>query len=84
MDVGSSIQQYPPGTTTTCINSNVLMPDSIQHASDAQQAFSSSSTPNPAKCTPGLGEDACGVEESLKQKLIFVLHPIPQCGNGEA
>ena len=45
MDAGSSILQYPPGTTTTCVNSNVLMPDSIQHASDAQQAFSSSSTP---------------------------------------
>ena len=54
MDAGSSILQYPPGTTTTCVNSNVLMPDSIQHTSDAQQAFSSSSTPTLQNALPAL------------------------------
>ena len=40
--------------TTTCVDSNVLMHDSIQHASDTQQAFSSSSTPTLQNALPAL------------------------------
>ena len=40
--------------TTTCVDSNVLMHDLIQHASDAQQAFSSLSTPILQNALPAL------------------------------
>jgi len=38
---------------------------------------------NPLKCTPGIGEDACGMGKSLQQTPLFLLQTSSQCRNGE-
>ena len=68
----------------TYVDSTVVMYGLIQHANDAQQAFSSSSTPALHNTLPALEKMHMAWKKASSKGHLFMFHPSPQCGNGDA